>query len=100
MNARQMKKRLKRQIDELQSDNILMHEIIANSPKIQELRVKRTVPMYIPIYVPHMPGDVERTKQVAAMDLFEEIKKHITYEIHTELDSTSIMASIFIGKRR
>jgi len=114
MNARQMKKHLKRQIGTLQSDNILMHKIIADSPKMQELydiytkpskithttipfqelRVKRTIPMYM--------SDVEateHTKQLAAMDLFEEIKKNITYEIYTELESTSIMASIFIGRK-
>ena len=37
MNARQKKKRLKKQIDKLQSDNDLMRIIIADSPKMQEL---------------------------------------------------------------
>ena len=37
MNARQMKKRLKKQIDKIQSDNRLMRNIIADSPTMQEL---------------------------------------------------------------
>ena len=37
MNARQKKKRLKKQIDKLQSDNDLMRIIMADSPKMQEL---------------------------------------------------------------
>ena len=116
MNARQMKKRLKRQIDTLQSDNILMHEIIADSPKMQELydlytkpskittmpfqelRVKRMIPIYMVMSMSN-EETIEHTKQLAAMDLFEEIKKNITYEIYTELESTSIMASIFIGRK-
>ena len=115
MNARQMKKRLKKQIETLQSDNILMHKIIADSPKMQELydvytgplnhtittmpfqefRVKRTIPNMYMVY----DEAIERTKQLAAMDLFEGVKENITYKIHTELESTSIMASIFIGRK-
>lgn len=112
MNARQMEKRLKKQIGTLQSDNILMHKIIADSPKMQELydlytkpskittmpfqelRVKQMIPMYMAY-----DEAIDRTKQLAVMDLFEEIKKNITYEIYTELESTSIMASIFIGRK-
>ena len=115
MNARQMKKCLKRQIDTLQSDNILMHKIIADSPKMQELydaytkplevahttipfqefKVKRT----IPVYIADVEEIIEHTKQSAAMDLFEVIKENITYEIDNGDRLTSIMASIFIGRK-
>lgn len=37
MNARQIKKRMKRQIESLESDNDLMKRIIADSSKMQEL---------------------------------------------------------------
>lgn len=113
MNARQMKKCLKKQITKLQSDNDLMRRIIADSPKMQELYDVYTKPLNvihaaepfqkfkakrtIPVYEAHVEGIVEYTKQLVAKDLFEGIKESITYEIDTEDRLTSITGSILIG---
>lgn len=117
MNARQMKKCLKKQLYKLQSDNNLMHRIIADSPKIQELydaytkplntihttlpfqefKAKRMVPAYMAADVKEI---IEYTKQSVAKDLFEGIKENITYEIEAEPRLTSITGSIFIGRKR
>ena len=115
MNARQMKKCLKKQIDKLQSDNDLMRRIIADSPKMQELYDVYTKPLnttyttlpfqefkikrMIPVYMADVEGIIEHTKQSVAKDLFEGIKENITYEIETEHRPTSITGSIFIGRK-
>ena len=116
MNARQMKKYLKKQITKLQSDNDLMHRIIADSPKMQELyylynkqvnvshttmpfqefKVKRIIYMTDMLDV---EGIVEQIKQSVAKDLFESIKENITYEINAEYGLKSITGSIFIGRK-
>ena len=116
MNARQMKKRMKKQIDKLQSDNDLMHRIIADSPKMQELYDLYTKPLNVtqttvqfqefkskrmlPAFMANPEGIIEHTKQLVTKDLFEGIKEYITYEINDEHRSTSITASIFVGKKR
>jgi len=114
MNARQKAKKLKKKINALESDNDLMREIIADSPAMQELydaynkpvlatqttmqfqkfRAKRMVP----VYMGDLDGFIERTKQAAAMDLFESIKENITYEVDAEGLTPTITASIFIGR--
>ena len=115
MNARQTKKRLKKQINKLQSDNYLMRRIIADSPKMQELydvynkplnvtcttipfqefKVKRM----IPVYMADVEGIIEHTKQSVAKDLFEGIKEYITYEVDAESMTPTITASIFVGRK-
>ena len=115
MSARQMKKRLKKQIDKLQSDNDLMRRIIADSPKMQELYDVYTKPLnvtrttmpfqefkakrMIPVYMSDVDGIIEHTKRSVAKDLFEGIKENITYEIDAEHRPTSITGSIFIGRK-
>lgn len=115
MNARQMKKRLKKQIDKLQSNNDLMRRIIADSPKMQELYDVYTKPLnvtcatmpfrefiakrMIPVYMSDVEGIVEHTKQAVAKDLFEGIKENITYEVEAEHRITAITASIFVGRK-
>ena len=47
MNARQMKKKLKKQIDKLQSDNDMMHNIITDSPTMQETYDRWTQPLNV-----------------------------------------------------
>lgn len=118
MNARHMKKRLKKQIDKLQSDNDLMRRIISDSPGMQELydaytkplnvthttlpfqefRAKRIIPAYI-----SNEGLIEMTKKSVAEDLFKGIKENITYEIdhyhEHEHMLTSITGSIFISRK-
>ena len=111
MNARQMKKCLKKQISKLRSDNDLMRRIIADNPKMQELYDAYTKPLnaihttlsvrqfkarrMIPVYMSDIEGIIERTKQSVEKDLFEGIKENITYEI----DTKSITGSIFIGNK-
>lgn len=113
MNARQKAKKLKKEMKALQSDNDLMHEIIADHPAMQELydaynkpkfvtrttmrfqefRAKRIIPVYMD------SRDIEPAKQAVAMDLLEEIKENMAYEVDTEGMSATIAASIFIGKK-
>lgn len=115
MNARQMKKYLKKQIIKLQSDNDLMRRIIADSPKMQELYDVYTKPLnvthttlsvrkfkarrMIPVNEADDEEIIETTKQLLAKDLFEGIKENIVYEIDTEDRLTSITGSIFIGNK-
>lgn len=115
MNARQMKKYLKKQIIKLQSDNDLMRRIIADSPEMQALYdvynkplnvTHTTLPFQefkakriIPVYMADVEGIIEHTKQAVAKDLLEDIKENITYEIDAEHRSTSITGSIFVGRK-
>ena len=127
MNARQKAKKLKKEINTLQSNNDLMHRIIADTPAMQELydaynkpklvahttmhfqefRAKRMVPkhltdpsglMLIP-YTTDVKRLIEYTKQALAKDLFEAIIENITYEVDDEDMEPTITASIFIGKK-
>jgi hypothetical protein len=114
MNARQMKKYLKKRINRLESDNDLMRRIIADSPTMQELydlynkplNVQHTTMSFqefkakrmIPVYMVDVDGIIEHTKQAVAKDLFEGIKDNITYEIDTECMTPTITASIFVGR--
>ena len=113
MNARQTKKRLKKQISKLKSDNDLMRRIIADSPKMQELYDLYNKPLnvscttmlfkeysskrYLPPDRPYDAGFITLYRQRLANDLFESIKEHITYEIDAECMRPTITASIFIG---
>lgn len=115
MNARQTKKCLKKQIAKLQSDNDLIHRIIEDNPKLQELYDAYTKPLnvicatmplqefkvkrMIPVYMANVDGIIEHTKQAVAKDLFESIKENITYEVDAEHRVTAITASIFIGRK-
>lgn len=112
MNARQKAKKQKKEIKSLKSDNDLMRNIIADSPAMQELydaynrptkvihstmrfqefRALRVIPPYMDSRV------IEPTKQAAAMDLLEEIKEHITYEVDIKSMPATITASIFVGE--
>ena len=115
MNARQMKKCLKKRINRLESDNDLMRRIIADSPTMQELydlynkplNVQHTtIPFQefktkrmIPVYMTDVEGIIEHTKQAVAKDLFEGIKDNITYEVDVESMTPTITASIFVGRK-
>lgn len=115
MNTRQMKKHLKKKIDKLQSDNKLMREIIADSPTMQELYDLYNKPNFvtyttmqfqeyrsirmIPVYMTDVNGIIEHEKQVLAKDLFECIKDNITYDVNTEGAQTTVIASIFVGRK-
>jgi hypothetical protein len=116
MNARQMKKCLKKQIDRLQKDNDLMRRIIADSPHMQELYDVYTKPLnvtattrpfkefrvkrMIPLYMADIEGTIEYTKRQVAVNLFECIEDNITYEIDDGLTGTSITGSIVIGEKK
>ena len=115
MNARQMKKCLKKQIGKLQSDNDLMRRIIADSPTMQELYdaynkplnvTYTTIPFqeyrskrFLPPDRPYDAGFIALCKQGLAKDLFEGIKDYITYEVDAECMAPTITASIFIGRK-
>lgn len=115
MNARQMKKCLKKQIDKLKSDNDLMRRIISDSPTMQELYDVYTKPLKathttlqfqelkskrtLPAFMVNPEEIIEYTKQLVTKDLFEGIKEYITYEMDDEHRSTSITASIFVGRK-
>lgn len=115
MNARQIKKRLKNQIDKLQIDNDLMRRIIADSPRMQELYDAYTQPLHVthttipfqeyrskrflPPDRPYDAGFIALFKQGLAKDLFEGIKEHITYEVDAECMTPTITASIFVGRK-
>lgn len=115
MNARQIKKHMKKQINKLQSDNKLMRKIIADNPNMQELYDLYNKPNFvtyttiqfqeyrsrrmIPVYMTDVDGIIEREKQVLAKDLFECIKDNITYDVNTESRQTTVIASIFVGRK-
>ena len=115
MNARQMKKCLKKRINRLESDNELMRRIIADSPTMQELYNLYNKPLnvhhttipfqefkakrMIPVYMADVDGIIEHTKEAVAKDLFEGIKDNITYEVDAECMTPTITASIFVGRK-
>lgn len=115
MNARQTKKRLKKQINKLQSDNDLMRGIIADSPTMQELYDLYNKPKFITHTTmtfqeyrsrrylspdrPYDAGFIALFKQELARELFEGIKEHITYEVDAECMTPTITASIFVGRK-
>lgn len=115
MNARQMKKRLKKQIDRLKSDNDLMRRIIANSPEMQELYdaytkplnvIHTTIPLQefkakriLPVYTADAEELIEHTKQAVTKDLFECVKENIIYKIETECATPTITAIILVGRK-
>lgn len=112
MNARQMKKNLKKQIDKLKSDNDLMHNIITDSLTMQEtydrwtqplnvvhtsmrfqkFKVKRTLDFGACIR-----EQIEYTKLLAAKEILERIKDEITYEVDTEQLFPTVTASIIVA---
>lgn len=115
MNARQMKKTLKKRINRLESDNDLMRRIIADSPTMQELYDRFNKPVnvchatmefqeykakrIIPVYMVGVEEFIEHTKQAVAKDLFEGIKENINYEIDNYNGLISVTASIFVGRK-
>ena len=115
MNARLMKKCLKKRINRLESDNDLMRRIIADSPAMQELydlynkplNAQHTTMLFqefkakrmIPVYMSDVDGVIERAKQAVAKDLFEGIKDNITYDVDAECMTPTITASIFVGRK-
>lgn len=115
MNARQMKKCLKKRINRLEFDNDLMRRIIVDSPTMQELydlynkplNVKHTTMQFqeyrarrfLPPDRPYDAGFIALFKQELAKDLFEGIKDNITYEVDAECMKPTITASIFVGRK-
>lgn len=115
MNARQMKKNLKRQINKLKSDNDLMRRIIEDSSAMNELynlfnkplNVRHTTmefqeyksKRYLPPDRPCDAGVIALFKHGLANDLFDGIKNNITYEIDDKSLCPTITASILVGKK-
>jgi hypothetical protein len=111
MNARQMKKNLKKKIDKLQSDNDLMHNIIADSPTMQETYDNWTKPLNVvhssmrfqkfkvKRVIDTVAGirDIEYTKHFALRELLEGIEDSITYKVDTEGPVPTLTASIIVA---
>lgn len=110
MNARQMKKNLKKKIDKLQSDNDLMHNIIADSPSMQETYDNWTKPLNVvhssmrfekfkvKKVVDYSYGiEIDYVKEMAARELLEGIRDSITYEVDTKQCFPTVTASIIVG---
>lgn len=121
MNARQKAKKYKKKIKNLEADNKLMREIIADNPAMQELydaynkpifithttmrfqkyRAVRRIPNHITdaegLKITDVEGLIEYTKQELARDVFEGIKESITYEVDNI--NPIITASIFVGRK-
>lgn len=115
MNARQVKKKLKKQITKLKFDNDLMRRIIYDSPKMQELYDLYTKPLNVThTTIPFqeykvsrvIPQDKEKVdqyldylKKEMASDLFAVIEDNIVYTVHADSSPTTITASIFAGRK-
>ena len=98
MNARQMKKCLKKQVAKLQSDNDLMQRIIADTPEMQYLYDAYNKPFNATLTtLPFQEFNVKRTIPVDMAGV-DGIKDNITYEIESEHGLISITGSIFIGR--
>lgn len=115
MNARQAKKRLKREIDKLKSDNDLMFRIISNSREMSDLYAAWTGPVKItnttmPIQelkarmvfparrIDVHKENIECATRSMAEKLFEDIKPYIIYDVDSnEGWLKSITGSIFVG---
>lgn len=115
MNARQSKKRLKKQIYRLAYDNKLMREIIDNSPEmaelynlykqpcnvtystmsVQEYRFRRVIPPYMI----DLEDYAEHIKHALVRDLAEVIAKDIRYESVEICGERAIEASIYVGRK-
>lgn len=115
MNARQMKKNLKKQIRELQLDNNLMRGIIDDSPGMRELYDLYNKPLnvchtttevqevkaqrVIPTYLAGDEFDIEWTKNVVKHDLLDIVEDCITYEVDTDGFRPTVTASVFVGRK-
>ena len=115
MNARQKVKKLKKEINTLESDNDLMRRIIADSPTMQELYDAYNKPKFVTHTTMQFKeyrsrvflssdilddtGLIETLKQEMADDLVEDIKESITYEVDAKCMPPTITASIFVGRR-
>ena len=113
MNARQTKKKLKKQIDRLKSDNALMRDIIASSPAMAEQYDRWTRPLNVIQAQVHldeyrckriMPLDydeavVEVLKHTIESEMFDLIKSNITYEVSTEYFHPTLIGKILIGRK-
>ena len=114
MNARQTKKRLKKEIDKLKSDNDLMFRIISNSQEMSELYDKYTKPVNVihttipfqelkarvafPLVEAENKENIKYVKMEIAEKLFESIKDCIIYNVDSDGGwLTQVTGSIFVG---
>lgn len=110
MNARQMKKNLKKKIDKLQSDNDLMHNIIADSPTMQETYDNWTKPLNVVHSSMRFEKfkvkraltcdygiEIDYVKEMAARELLEGLKDSITYKVDNEGPVPTLTASIIVA---
>ena len=115
MNARQTKKRLKKQIDKLQSDNDLMRRIISNTPQMQELYDLYNKPVnytlahmqfeeyrseaFVPPSRLHDDEFIALLKRELIKKLSDAVKDYITYKFDFHCINPTITASILVGRK-
>jgi hypothetical protein len=113
LNARQKNKRLKMQIDKLQSDNYLMKHIISDSPEMLRLYDLYNKPMnitssplqfkeyrskaYIDSSMLYDENYITSLKHELSQELSDASKDYVTYKI--DIYSLTITASLFVGMR-
>ena len=115
MNARQVKKHLKKQIERLTRKNKLMRDIMNDYPKMaelydlynrpcnvthstmsfQEYRVRRVIPRYMA----DLEDYKEHVRRALVRDLAEVIMKDIHFEPVEICGEKAIEASIYIGRK-
>ncbi len=112
MNVRQYKKKTKKYIEQLKSDNDFMRRIIANNPTMQEFYDVYTQPLKMinsnivqfKEYraMRYLPDDVCISlylKREIANELCDIIKHNIVYEIDNKCKPPIVTGSIFIGRK-
>ena len=113
MNKRQLKKKLKKQIARLKSDNDLMRRIIEDSPAMAEQYDIWTQPLNIIQAQVHldeyrckriMPLDYDEAvvkviKHTMELEMLDLIRNNITYEFGTEYSHPTLTGKILIGQK-
>lgn len=113
MNKRQLKKKLKRQIARLKSDNALMRSIIDDCPAMAEQYAIWSRPLNVvysqvqlneykserPLPLDYNEAVVEAFKHTMESEIFELVKSNVTYEVSTEYFYPTLIGSIFIGRK-
>lgn len=92
-----------------------MRRIITESPILQKIYDVHTKPLKVqyttmqfqefkarrmfPDYLKNACGFMDYAKEAVAKDLFKGIKDNITYEVDAECTTTTITASIYVGRK-
>ena len=115
MNARQAKKRLKKEISRLKRDNALMRSIIDDSEAMSDLYNRFTEPVKVQHITMQMqkfcsrrsiPKELECaigihdiTRRALENDIFEGIKNWIDYDVVNDGNVTTYTATVYVGRK-